>query len=64
MENNFTKIVDEDLAHIAGADLSWRELEGKNILVAGANGALPAYMVEIVLYLNEHLFKIKQQFLP
>jgi nucleoside-diphosphate-sugar epimerase len=59
MINNFTKIIDEDLAYIASADLPWRELEGKNILITGANGALPAYMVETILYLNDKLFKQK-----
>lgn len=59
MINNFTKIIDEDLAHITSADLPWRELEGKNILIAGANGSLPAYMVETILYLNKNLFKNK-----
>ena len=59
MANNFTKIIDEDMAYIVSADLPWHELEGKNILVSGANGALPAYMVETILYLNEHLFKNK-----
>ena len=59
MANNFTKIIDEDMAYIVSADLSWHELEGKHILVSGANGALPAYMVETILYLNENLFKNK-----
>jgi len=59
MINNYTKIIDEDLAYIAGADLPWREFEGKNVLITGANGALPAYMAETILYLNDKLFKRK-----
>jgi len=49
-----SKIVAEDLAHIVeDFDLPWSKLEGKTILVTGANGMLPAYMVETLLYLNE-----------
>ncbi|MFA6104997.1 MAG: NAD-dependent epimerase/dehydratase family protein [Patescibacteria group bacterium] len=59
MRDNFNKIIDEDLAYIMKADLPWHELEGKNILIAGANGALPAYMVETILYLNKNLLKNK-----
>jgi len=49
-----SKIVAEDLAHIVeDFDLPWSELAGKTILVTGASGMLPAYMVETLLYLNE-----------
>jgi UDP-glucuronate decarboxylase len=33
--------------------LPWNEFEGKTVLISGANGFLPAYMVETLLYLNE-----------
>ncbi len=46
-------IVEADLATITSADLPWEEFEGKTILISGASGFLPAYMVETVLYLNE-----------
>jgi len=46
-------IVEEDLARITAHDLPWRTFSGKTILVSGANGFLPAYMVETLLYLNE-----------
>lgn len=50
MVNN--KIIEEDLKNITMADLPWEELKGKNILVTGANGFVPAYIVETLLYLN------------
>ncbi|MSU34528.1 MAG: NAD-dependent epimerase/dehydratase family protein [Pedosphaera sp.] len=46
--------IEADLAWIAAATLPWATLAGKTLLVSGANGFLPAYMVEAVLYLNEH----------
>ena len=33
--------------------MPWQDLEGKNVLITGANGFLPAYMVETLLYLND-----------
>jgi nucleoside-diphosphate-sugar epimerase len=50
-------IVDEDMKYITGSDLPWDELEGKKILITGANGMLPSYMVETILYLNATRFK-------
>lgn len=52
-------IVDEDLKFITSADLPWNLLEGNNILITGANGFLPAYMAETILFLNDNLFKNK-----
>lgn len=57
--NNSRKIIQEDLSYVVSADLPWHKLEGKNILISGANGALPAYMVESILYLNNNVFKKK-----
>lgn len=48
-----SSIVEEDLNYITASSLPWNELKGKTILVSGANGFLPAYMVESLLYLNE-----------
>jgi UDP-glucuronate decarboxylase len=45
-------IVDEDLASIVSAPLPWEALSGTTVLVTGAAGFLPAYMVETLLYLN------------
>lgn len=33
--------------------MSWELLRNKTVLIAGASGFLPAYMVEVLLYLNE-----------
>lgn len=41
----------EDIAQTLAADLPWSEFDGRTILVAGANGFLPAAMVETLLTL-------------
>ena len=46
-------IIEEDLCRIAAADLPWSALRGKTVLITGANGFVPAYLVETLLYLNE-----------
>lgn len=46
------RIVAEDVARIAAADLPWDSLAGARVLVTGATGFLPAYMVETLLHLN------------
>ncbi len=53
------KIIEEDLKFITSLDIPWERLEGKNILVSGANGFLPSYIVETILFLNEFKFKSK-----
>src|SRR5215469_5771658 len=46
-------IIHEDLTQICAHDLPWRTFAHKTVLISGANGFLPAYMVETLLYLNE-----------
>jgi len=46
-------IIEEDLRAITAANLPWSALRGKTVLVTGANGFVPAYLVETLLYLNE-----------
>lgn len=46
-------IVEEDLRRIVSADLPWGRFSGKTVLISGANGFLPAYMLEVLLFLNE-----------
>ncbi len=41
----------EDISQVLAADLPWGEFEGRTVLVAGANGFLPAAMVETLLTL-------------
>ena len=47
------QIVEEDLRQITSARLPWGRLSGKTVLITGANGFLPAYMLETLLYLND-----------
>lgn len=46
-------VVDEDLARIVSSDLPWDRLFGRTVLISGANGFVPAYMVETLLHLND-----------
>jgi|SRR3989344_468004 len=51
-------IIEEDIKSIVSEirkDIF--QLEGKNILITGASGMLPSYLVHTVIYLNAHLFK-------
>jgi UDP-glucuronate decarboxylase len=56
MEKNQNIIIKEDLQYIIDQPLDWNKLEGKTIIVTGANGFLPAYMVETLLFLNDCKF--------
>lgn len=57
-KNKRNNIIEQDLQFIANYQLNWSVFEGKTILVTGANGFLPAYMVETILFLNESMFSI------
>src|SRR3984957_10447713 len=46
-------IIEEDLRKIVSRRLPWEQLFGKRILISGANGLVPSYMVETLTYLNE-----------
>ena len=46
------RIVKEDLQTIYNSDINWSFFFNKKILITGANGFLPAYLVESLLYLN------------
>jgi UDP-glucuronate decarboxylase len=50
-------IVADDLKTISQANLPWQKFSGKTILITGANGFLPAYLVETLLYLNNRIVK-------
>ena len=47
-----SSIVKEDISFILNNFSSWEKLRGKTILISGANGFLPAYMVEVLFALN------------
>lgn len=46
-------IIQSDLRYITEANLPWELFRNKTILISGASGFLPSYMVETFLYLNE-----------
>lgn len=46
-------IVREDLEDICAPGIAYEELSGRTVLISGANGFLPAYLVETLLHLNE-----------
>lgn len=49
-------VVEEDLAYITSASLPWSDLEGRTLVISGANGFLASYIVETLMYLNENKF--------
>ncbi|WP_396137190.1 NAD-dependent epimerase/dehydratase family protein [Flavobacterium sp.] len=49
---NSNTIIKEDLRTIFNSDIDWSKFFNKTILISGANGFLPAYLVETLLYLN------------
>lgn len=47
-------ILQQDLEHIISFNaVNWDSFRGKTVLISGANGMLPSYMVETLLYLNK-----------
>ena len=46
-------IIESDLKYITETNLPWDLFKNKTVLVSGASGFLPAYMIETLLYLNE-----------
>lgn len=46
------KIVLEDLEAIRQSAIDWQRFAGKTVLITGANGFLPAYLVETLLYVG------------
>ncbi|MDB4926310.1 NAD-dependent epimerase/dehydratase family protein [Mucilaginibacter sp.] len=46
------KIIEEDLRAIYNSNIDWDRFANKCILISGANGFLPAYMVESLLFAN------------
>lgn len=47
------RIIEEDLKYIVASGVDWNRLYGKTILISGANGFLPSYLVHTLLFLNE-----------
>jgi len=46
-------IIDEDIATILDADVPWSALSGRTVLISGAGGFLPAYIVRTLIALND-----------
>ncbi len=47
------QIITQDLEEIAREPLNFDDLSGKTVLITGASGFFPAYLVETLLFLNE-----------
>jgi nucleoside-diphosphate-sugar epimerase len=47
------KIINEDLIQITSQNIDWQKFNNKTLLITGANGSLPAYMIESLLFLVE-----------
>jgi nucleoside-diphosphate-sugar epimerase len=47
------QIIRDDAKTIANADLPWEELNGKTVLISGANGYVPAYFVHAFMVRND-----------
>lgn len=48
------QIIEQDLSTMKSASLDWSQFDGKTILVTGAAGFLPAYIVELLHSLGEN----------
>ncbi|MDB5158570.1 MAG: dTDP-glucose 46-dehydratase [Mucilaginibacter sp.] len=54
MLNNTNKIIADDITNVISSNIvNWNLLQGKTVLITGANGFLPAYMVYTLLKLND-----------
>jgi UDP-glucuronate decarboxylase len=56
---NLNRIISEDIERILAADLPWECFKGVNVLVTGASGFLPAYIVECLAELNNRGYGTK-----
>ncbi len=52
-------VIAEDVERILAAPLPWTDLHGSTVLVSGASGFLPAYMVETLAGLNRRGARIR-----
>lgn len=52
-------IIEQDMEFITKSDIPWCEFDGKSVLVTGANGFLPAYMVKALMHLNKNGLNIR-----
>lgn len=52
-------VIEKDMRFITEADLQWDEFKNKTVLITGASGLIPSYMLRTLIYLNEKGFNIK-----
>ena len=50
---SLSKIVQEDIDYILDYDLDWNLFQDSTVFVSGANGFLPAYLIEVLMHLSE-----------
>ena len=53
-------IILEDIEYIV-ENINVKKCEGKSFFITGANGFLARYMVEVLIYLNEHIEHLYHQ---
>lgn len=51
------KVISEDIQSILSEKLDWNYLAGKTVLVTGANGFIPSYIIYVLLELNSIMFQ-------
>ncbi len=61
MSNN--RIINEDLESIYHSPIDWNQFTNKVVLISGANGFLPAYMVESLIFANKTNLKLNLRIL-
>jgi nucleoside-diphosphate-sugar epimerase len=54
MRTNQHKIIQEDLTRIVSVNLPWSDLDGATVFITGAYGFIASYIVETLLFLNDH----------
>lgn len=52
-------IIKEDLKFITDENIPWQDFNNKSVLITGASGMIPAYMVKTLMCLNQKGYNIK-----
>lgn len=47
------RIIESDMREILQSNIEWGRFDGKTVLISGATGMIPSYMVMALLYLNK-----------
>ena len=51
------KIITDDVRTVLNSPIPWKKFEGKSILITGATGMVPSYLVFTLLALNKKISK-------